>query len=251
MTTFRPGRMSACVLAQYLLSPLLNQADHTWQLSTGETTHFGSTAKEFIAGVQSGTLALSGMYDGTPVPGASTNVSADNIINSLVGQAADIATIMFMDGGMAVGRKCYMVSGKITNYTPSAPIGGVETMKVDVQHNGPILDGLCLVDGVTTAPAGATTNFAVVDNAVSSANGGTAYFHLPTNSSTGAVTLKVQHSADNITFTDLAVANVIAASTTGYQTLAVAGTVNRYVRAAVVVAAGTGSALPIVAFNRN
>jgi hypothetical protein len=91
-----------------------------------------------------------------------------------------------------------------------------------------------------------------VDNGASSANGGVAYLSVPTNTRNGNITVKVQQSADNSTFTDLVTFTAItSAQKISYRVEVAAGTsVARYLRVNYTVAGSTGTATPIVAFSR-
>jgi hypothetical protein len=73
-------------------------------------------------------------------------------------------------------------------------------------------------------------NFTGVDNGASSALGAVGYLQVPVSGT--SVTVKIQHSTDNITYVDLI---TFAAATTNhnFQRIKVAGTVNRYLRAII------------------
>lgn len=76
--------------------------------------------------------------------------------------------------------------------------------------------------------AGAETgagNSTAVDNAALTSNGGRGNIHV--TAITGAATIKIQHSVDNVTFADLI---TFSPTVVGALTLEVAGTVNRYLR---------------------
>ena len=251
--TFRPGYLTAVYLDRMDASPFLNTADRAHTLSTADVSHFGSNAKNFIAGVHDHTVGLGGMYDGTPLPGG-VGVSADQYLTNLIGTANPFPVTLMFDGGLAVGKVAYLVQGLLTNYTPTAPVAGVETIKVDIQGSGGAPSGVnrgVAIADTTSVAQGATQNFASVDNAASSANGGYATVHVIANTLNVASTVHVQHSSDNVTFVDLVTQTVPAGTTAGY-ILSVAGgtTVNRYVRAQTVASVGTGAVTAVVAFAR-
>lgn len=231
----------------------LNSADRAATMTTGEVTHFGDTAKEFIAGELDATVSLAGYYDGTPLPGG-VGVSADQYIDNLVGTPLPFPTTLLFDAGLAVGKTAYLVQSLLTNYTPSAPVAGVETIKVDMQGTAGTPsgtnEGVALSDKTSVAQ-GATQSFASVDGTAGTSNGGYANVHVIANTLNVSATVHVQHSTDNVTFVDLVTQTVPASTTAGYILSVAAGTtVNRYLRAQVTALAGTGAATAVVAFAR-
>jgi hypothetical protein len=81
----------------------------------------------------------------------------------------------------------------------------------------------------------------VVDNAAASTNGGAGYFH-NFQLSAGTVSVKLQHSTNNSTWSDLVTfTNVTVADTRVSERIAVAGTINRYTRAVYTITGGTAS----------
>lgn len=91
----------------------------------------------------------------------------------------------------------------------------------------------------------------VVDNTTSTAFGAQAYYHLSTFTGTD-ITVKIQHSADNVTWADL-MTFTQATTANQFQRVSVANTttVNRYVQATAVTTAGFTTAYFTVGFMRN
>lgn len=248
MATYRPGRLTAVAFDKIDASPYLNSSDWSSTLGTGEVTHYGSTAKEFIPGLSGSTLSLAGLFDGSS---SLTNATFDSVADALGNPSADFPVTMFFDGGIAVGRRCAITKGIETDYTPSTPVANVASIKLGVITNGRPGDAFCLTPAgaITTAT---TVNNASVDNGATigaTQNGGLFVIHVTANTWSGTTTVKLQHSSDNSTWVDLST-QVVPATTQAAYTLPVAGTVNRYIRAQVVTAAGTGSVNVIAAFAR-
>lgn len=248
--TFRAGKFSAVAINNIDGSPFLNSADWSSMLGTAETTHLGSSHKEFIPGVEDGTCNLSGMYDyanhSNPTAEA---VSGDIVLNNLIGLVNDFPVTLMFDGGWASGRRAQIFIGKATTYNPASPVAGVVSAKVAIQQNGRLNDAFCLS---AAAPLTTTTPYigSSVDGIAASLNGGLATVHVTANTWTGTTSVKVQHSTDNSVWTDLLTQVVPAATQAGY-ILTAAGTINRYVRANITPAAGSGSVSVVVAFARN
>lgn len=131
---------------------------------------------------------------------------------------------------------------------------GDYTFTCEAQANGYGADwGIQLTPGMRTDSA-ATNGTGVDQTTVSTAFGWQAYLHLNAFSGTD-VTIKIQDSADNSSFADLASGafTQITTTTPQAQRLAVGGTavVRRYVRAVTVTTGGFTSATFAVMFVRN
>lgn len=152
--------------------------------------------------------------------------------------------------GTAIGNMSACMVSRQINYDPNRGADSSLTIAVSTQSDGSGLEwGEQLTPGLRTD--GAATNGTALDSGVTSTLfGGQAY--LQVNAFTGtSVTVKLQDSADNSTFADLAGAAFIAATARGAQRLALSNsaTVRRYVRA---VTTGTFSnAVFQVTFVRN
>lgn len=248
MTTFRAGKLSAVMLDKIDASTFLNSADWVNTLATAETSHMGSQGKEFITGLTSGSVNLTGMYDATSSLQIGVT-SADQVMDNLIGLINNFPVTLYFDGGVAVGRRCQIAVGKATSYTPTSPVSGVQTIKLGTEISGPLNDGYCISTGLaqtTTTPVLSGS----VDNTAATQNGLTASVHVVANTWTGTTSVKVQHSVDNSVWVDLVTQVVPAATQVGY-ILTVSGTINRYVRSSVTPATGAGSVNVIVAFARN
>jgi hypothetical protein len=174
--------------------------------------------------------------------------AVDAVLSSSIGSDS-LAPVTFAVNGTSVGSRVAILQAKTTSYEVSAPVGDVVSVSYDAQADGGIDYGVSLVAlGAVTA----TTNGTAVDNAVSSANGGMAQLHVTANSWSAGATFKVQHSADNSTWADLATFTVVATTVTTSERVAVAAgtTVNRYLRGQVTLASGTGSITYQISFAR-
>lgn len=75
--------------------------------------------------------------------------------------------------------------------------------------------------------------------------------HVLANTRSSATTVVAQASADNSVWVDICTQSVPATTVAAYSVVNPAGTVARYTRVLITPAAGTGSAVIIVAFGRN
>jgi hypothetical protein len=154
--------------------------------------------------------------------------------------------------GVALGNPGACVQGKQIDYAPSRGASGELTIKVEVQANGFGLEwGQQLTAGTRTDVA--ATNGTAVDFTTATSFGFQAYLQVFAFTGTD-VTIKLQDSADNSTFTDVA-SGAFPQVTVGRSTarIAVGGTatVRRYVRAVTVTTGGFTSVAFAVVLAKN
>jgi len=241
MATFRHGKNTKIYVDEYDFSAYFNDASSSTSVDTAETSAFGTDAKTYIAGHTDGTISLGGMFEGT----ASTGTD-QHFASSLAG--AEQLVILATEGH-AVGRRAVMMKSENTSYETSSPIGDVVQASVEFQADKGLGHGVILSSGSSLT---ATGNGTGVDNGASSADGGYGYLSVPVNTRNGNITVKVQHSADDSTYADLATFTVVSGTTLTSERVEVATgtTVNRYLRVNYTVAGSTGAATPVVAFTR-
>jgi hypothetical protein len=237
---FIHGKGAAVLHGAYDLSSYLNDGSVAQDVETAETTAFGASAKSYIVGLRDATLSASGMFDGAAS-------AIDSVLTTSIGSDTN-APVTFAPNGATGGERAYILQAKTTSYEVSAPVGDVVAVSYDAQADGGADDALLLVSlaAITT-----TGNGTARDNSASTANGGVAQLHVTANTMDNDTTFKVQHSADNSTWADLATFTVVATTVTTSQRVVVAAgtTVNRYLRANYTVA-GSGSITFTMAFAR-
>lgn len=136
--------------------------------------------------------------------------------------------------GFGVGNQAASCIGKQVGYDGTRGNDGQFSQVTNVTANGYGVDwGVQLTPGLRTDATG--TNGATYDGLLLSAFG--AQFYLQVTALTGtSITVKIQDSADNSTWADLAGATFAAATGPSSERIAVSGTVRRYLRA---VSSGT------------
>lgn len=154
--------------------------------------------------------------------------------------------------GTAIGNAAACMASKQVDYNPTRGTDGALSTSVSTQANGFALE-FCeqLTAGLRTDTA--ATNGTAWDYAASTSFGFQAYLQVTGFTGTD-VTVKLQDSADNTTFADIAsgaFAQTTAAHT--FQRIAVGGTatVRRYVRAVTVTSGGFTSVTFAVTFVKN
>jgi hypothetical protein len=135
MTTFVHGKFASIKIGDstqtlYDLSPITTSADAPRSLATAETSHFGSSGKEFIVGLSDGTLSVAGNFDAT----IDAKISA--AMDAMAAGTIPYIPVEYGPAGTTTGNPKYTFNAIITNYTCSSPVGGVVTIKLDAQRTG-------------------------------------------------------------------------------------------------------------------
>jgi len=238
---FIHGKSAQILHGAYNLSSFLNDASASADVEVAETTAFGSSAKTYIVGLKDGTVSASGMFDGAAS-------ATDEVLSASIGSDT-LAPVTIGYDGTTLGNRVTILKAKTTSYEVSTPVGDVVAVSYSAQADGGLDQGVSLA---ALTSVSATTTGSSHDNSASSANGGVAQLHVTANSRSANATIKVQHSADNSTFADLATFTVVATTVTTSERVIVASgtTVNRYLRAVNTLASGTGSITYQVSFAR-
>lgn len=239
MPTFAHGKNVSIFINQYDFSTYFNDVSASSMVETAEVSAFGSNAKEYIVGLTDGTVSLSGMFDGS-------TTGTDTVFSSVLGSSTK-QNVIVAPSGHSNGATAIVLEADDTSYEVSGAVADVVQTSAEFQSSDGVEHGKILSSGSAIT---ATGNGTSVDNAASSANGGVGFVSVPTNTRNGNITVKVQQSADNSTFTDLITFTVVSSTTKTFQRVEVTGTVARYLRVNYTVAGSTGSATPVVAFAR-
>lgn len=195
---------------------------------------FGDEGDKFVPGLRSGQLTLGGPFEQNTVYDEFT--AANGVDNGLLVSAAM--------KGFAVGNQVVTAASDPSSHEMASQVTDAVRFTVEAMADELVDLGVSLHD-VTAETA--TANGTNVDNAVSSANGGVGALHVTAYSGFTNVVFKVQHSADNITYTDLITFTTVTGITSERKTAT--GTVNRHVRAVWTVT-GVGSITFAVVFAR-
>ncbi len=114
------------------ISAVANSVEMPRSLDTGETTTFGTSAKTYIAGLNDGTVSISGLYD--PAVDATLSAAVDAVA---AGTLATATVEWAPAGGPASASKPKFTCEVIwTSYSVSAGVGDVETFKLEGQRSG-------------------------------------------------------------------------------------------------------------------
>ena len=249
---FRHGSGGVRVLLNHKdLSGILRDSSVEASVDTAETTTYrtstgGATRdKTFIPGHRDATANFDGLFDGS-------TAAVDQVIEDALGSATQQRWTVGPEDD-AIGRYAVLILSDHTEFTISAPADDVVSATAAVQASNR-RGGVWLAPLAARTSTGALTG--VTDGSTTaggSTAGAVAHLHVTaiSTASTAAPVVKVQHSSDGSSFTDLI---TFAASTAvGSQRGTATGAVKETVRAIVTSFPGTTakSATFAVAFARN
>lgn len=240
--TFRHGKLTEVLLADFVASPYLNSAETSQTVETAETSAFGTQDKTYIPGQNDGSMSLSGLFDGS-------EKAIDQLFSELTADEQAYPVTLLYDGGVKVGRSARAATVRQTSYDISSPVGDVVSLSVELQCDKGIHNALCLTD---KGGVNANVEYPGADWGPGSATsrGGTGYVHVTSNGRNTATQVIIQHSADNSVWVDLAT-QPVSAGQVDHFVVPVAGAIDRYVRAQLTLTTGTGLVNVVVAFARN
>lgn len=214
------GKNTDVLFDEFDLSAYFNQVNASRQIQAVNTTNFGSGGdKEYIAGVESGSISIQGLYDGDAA-------AVDEVLDGAIA-AESVITVCPQDAS-TIGNKAIMLKGENVSYQ----IRSTETDAVRIVAGG-TADGGVRTSGVVLQPLEVettTTNNASYNSGASSSAGGVGHLHVTAFSGTSG-TLEIEHSANDSTWANLIVFDSVTG--VGAQHKLVTGTVNQYLRFAI------------------
>ncbi len=232
------GKGVRFVLDSYAPQAFFKSGSIKRSIELPESQTFGDTWKERdILGLADGSVNLSGLLD--IAAGASYAV-----IRALLAQEAGALLTLGLSG-LAIGSLVEMCKVVSESGDAGAAIGNPNEVALSMQADEGIDLGVSLHDNVAETGAAPVT-YTSVDETAASSDGGVGFLHVIAFSGTDC-TIKIQHSANDTDWVDLITFTEVAGVTS--ERVAVAGTVNRYVRATISAATYT-SVTFVVSFAR-
>ncbi len=232
---FSHGKNVRVYYNEFDMSSFFNNVDLGIDVDIPETTTYGVDDRTYIGGLRSGSMSLSGFFDG----------SADAVDEEFATQLGTAAEVITVAPNLAtVGNPVYIGSSFLTNYSISAPVDGVITVSSDIQCTSGLHDGASLHNlGAETAT---DTETSFDSSATTTTGGGVGHLHV--TAVTGTILVKIQDSPDNSAWADLISFTVTGSGTPTSERIAVTGNVDRYVHVTWTIA--TGPATFMVGFAR-
>lgn len=237
---FVHGRRCDLFVGAERLQGFYKSADLSVDVDSAETSVFGLTYKTFLTGQGSAKVELSGLYDVT-LTSRHTALFA----------SPEVATIG--PGGLVLADRAWLLSAHTVNYAESAAVGDAVMTSLSLMSDARVGFGYAMSTAGAAAVGTGTTNGTGVDNTtVTLANPQWVLdVHVTAVSGTSpTLVVKIQDSADNVSFAD--VAGITTATLTGTGATRVTGTtatLRRYWRVVHTVAGTTPSFTVFSAFS--
>jgi hypothetical protein len=237
---FKSGKDTLVYVGSTDFSSYLSNADVNKTADVAETTTFSDEAKTYIGGLTDGTISLAGFWDAT----------ADATLSGLMGSATTSNILIGYDG-VDTGDYCNFAKVDATNYGISSPVGDVVAVTVDLQATGGVFSNGYILSNSAVTATGVVGS--ALDNSASSSAGAGAFVICTSVSGTSPTAdIKIQHSADNVTYVDLITFTQVTGATSEIKTVDSGTTINRYVRIYNTIGgSSTPTANVIVGFARN
>lgn len=223
----------------YALSSYLRSYTATGTRDAAETSAFSDEAKTFIYGLKDATLSAEGMYDGSAS-------AADEILTAALGATSESEWTV-LPAGATIGNRGFGFAAHATGYEIQSPVDDVCMVTTEAQSTVGREAVICH-QGYGTVTASGTAS-SVVDNAAGSNGGGVSYLHA-TYTGAGTAVVKVQHSTDDVTYTDLITHSNLSGTATSSERSTSSGSVARYTRATWTLT-GSGTLVFTDAFGRS
>jgi len=227
------GKATRVYVSGYDLSAYFKKASVSAEADLPDATTFVSGAKKYAPGIVVATISAEGLfaYDATTLD------AADEVLSAALN--ADPSVWAICTSGDTFGSPADCASAIEGSYEIEADIGDLATVSAEAKSS------VGKERAVILHPMGqetATGNGSSYDSGATgmpTANGGVGYLQVKdVAGATPSVTVRVQHSADGITWADLLTFTAVTQDHRA-ERVEVAGTVNRYLRAAWTLAAGT------------
>lgn len=237
---FVHGSVARIYVGGFDLSAFLRSISGAGAVDAHESTTFGATAKSYIPGIEDFTLSAEGLFSGS--------IGASDPVFQAALRGRVPVLWNWLPSGPADGAFGYGLSAISTGYAIESPVDDIVSVTAEAQSSV----GFERVQ--TLAPLAAQTangNGTGRDNGVLTSAGGVGYLQVTEMSGTASPSLvaRIQHSVDGSAWVDLITFSTVTAANVA-QRLAVAGTVNRHVRAQWTITGTTPSFTFFAAFGR-
>ncbi len=227
------GKDASCIITELTLEQELDEA---------EVTTLCSTIKDYIPGLAEVTLEIEGLFDTNT---ASPSNTMEAWLNSRLGSVFPI--VFAPEGGGQFGDPVYMMNGFLQQYAVENTVDEAASTEMTFRGTSGLSRGKILAPIAARTTSG---NGSALDNTTSSTLGGVAVLSVASVSgTTPSATVKIQHSADNVSWADLGTFS--AATAIDAQYLVLPNSINRYVRAQWTISGTTPSFQFSVGFKRN
>lgn len=203
------------------LSGYFRGLDISDDMGLEDSTTWGANvvAKSATNTIDESTVSLKGFWDPTLVTGV-------NVVIRAALRAATKTILSLWPTGDAVGEAGMGFQADVSSRKVTGEVDGLVMLEVELKSSVGDEDIISLHALAAETIDGSGT---IVDNGASSANGGSAYLHVPDIATSIVVTIR--HSTDNFGASDVLLGTFATVSVDrGEERITFTGTVNRYVR---------------------
>lgn len=212
------GTYTRILVDQFDFSGVSNSVDVAINSEEFDVTAFQDEGNMFLTGVSGGTITQNGYFDGAAAGGYEAEV-----YSRLGSTTGHVVAVLF--GTQTTGCPAYVLPGTDgREMTIASPVNGIVTLNGTWGEGSGIRRGRRVFGGTISATGAQTA----IDFGAAGSMGGVAYVFVQTiTGSASNATIAVQSSSNNSTFDNEGTATF---SAVGVQTVALSGTVNRYIR---------------------
>lgn len=241
---FQTGVTLKILLNQYDITGYFRSLSLAGERSMYDTTVFGSTAKQSIPGLKSGSISLEGLFEDT-----ATLDAPDTVFKNLE-SAAVVPIVSVFPEGWALGKRAYLLQVHENSHSIGAQVDALILNSAEFTDNDGYDFGVSLhaLTPETSLPFTGTAT----DNLAATTNGGVGFLHTTAIAGTSPnAVIKIQHAAV-ATYADLITFTPVTSLATGFQRVVVpAGTtINRNLRATITEGGTTSSITSSISFAR-
>ncbi len=231
----RIGKFTKIWVEQYHLSTLLSSVSPSTSFDEVETGGYTQN-KMYLAARGDGTISVEGFFSDT------ANETHDALKSLSSGGTSSIITAAYGANALPIiGDSAVSFDSQQLDYTTTPDLNGAIMVSAEFKARGVVPEyGVLLADATITA----TGNQSSYDQTSQTTGGAVGYLHITSLSAGDTITVVIQDSPDDAAWADL-VTFTLDGTAVGAERVAVAGTVDRYVRAEYSVT-GSGVSFPIV-----
>ena len=242
---FVPSHNSRVTIGDREWSGDLTGVDSTSNVEVLETTTLSDTSKNYIPGLNTGTLVCNGLIDSASA-GVANSQWQD--LYAIRGDSDGVPAIVGLEG-LAADKKVWVAQVTETSWSNSSSVAGAVTFTLNLETTGDHGSGVSLFDPATAQTATATGT--VVDNSSSTSTGAVANLCVVAASGTSpTLDAVIQHSSDNVTFSTLVTYTQATGTTSERKTVTTGTTINRYLKVVATIGGTTPSFKFAVGFAR-
>jgi hypothetical protein len=234
--TFTPGNATRVLVNEKHVSATVSGWSASHQRAYGQVDTILDTGTRWVPGLMSGSIALRGPQD-------SVDQGLDAEIRSAVG-TDNVFLATLCPYGTAIGMFAMTALCDISAHTVDASVSEAVGFTATATPDTSVDMGF-LAHALTAETADG--NGTSIDRGAGSTNGAVAALHVTAYSGLTSAAIKIQHSTDNSSWSDLTSFTTATAVGWEHKVVAAGTTVSRYVRTVTDVT-GTGSVTFLVAF---